>query len=76
MTNTLNPTHLVHTGLDLLAAYFTRMSHVLQEENRNEKKYEKRGQEEESELRILILLKASPLFRCLGKRHRLKVTDE
>jgi hypothetical protein len=30
------------------------MSHMMQEENRNEKKYEKRGQEEESELRILI----------------------
>jgi hypothetical protein len=44
------------------------MSHMLQEENRNENKYEYRGQEEGSELRILILLKASPLFCCLGKR--------
>jgi hypothetical protein len=52
------------------------MSHMLQEENINDKKYKKMGQEKESELRILILLKASPLFRCLGKRHRLKVTDD
>jgi hypothetical protein len=49
---------------------------MLQEKNKNEKKYEKRGQEEESELRILILLRASPLFPCLEKCHRLKVTDE
>jgi hypothetical protein len=34
--------------------YFTRISHMLQEENKNEKKYEKRGQEEGSELHILI----------------------
>jgi hypothetical protein len=59
-----------------MLTYFTRLSHMLQEKNKNEKKYEKRGQEEESELRILILLRASPLFPCLGKCHRLKVTDE
>jgi hypothetical protein len=56
--------------------YFTRRSHTLQEENKNEKKFEKRGQDEESELHILVLLKASPLSRCLGKPHLLKVTDE
>jgi hypothetical protein len=49
---------------------------VLQEDNKSDKKYEKRGQEEESQLRIIIPLKASPFFRCLGKRHRLKMTDE
>jgi hypothetical protein len=48
------------------------MSHMLQEQNKNEKKCEKREQEEESELRILIFLKASPLFRYLGKCHCLK----
>jgi hypothetical protein len=47
----------------------------MQEENKNEK-YKRRGQEEESDLHILILLKASPLFRCSGKHHRLKVTDQ
>jgi hypothetical protein len=57
-----------------MLTYFKRMSHMLQEENKNEKKYEKRGKKKKSELRILILLKASPLFRCLGQRHRLKVT--
>jgi hypothetical protein len=56
--------------------YFTRKSHILQDENKIEKKYEKRGQEEESQLRIIIPTKASPLSRCLGKRHRLKMTDE
>jgi hypothetical protein len=45
------------------------------QENKTEKKYEKRGKDE-SELSILILLKASPLFRCLGKCHCLKMTDE
>jgi hypothetical protein len=51
------------------------MSHMLQEKNKNEK-YREKGAREESKLRILILLKASPLFHCLGKRHSLKVTDE
>jgi hypothetical protein len=52
------------------------MSHMLQEENRKEKKHQKRGKEKESKLPVLISLKASPFFRCLGKRHLLKVTDE
>jgi hypothetical protein len=54
---------------------FHKNEPLLQEENKNEK-YEKRGQEEESELRILIFLKASPLVRCLGRCHSLKMTDE
>jgi hypothetical protein len=60
MTNSLNPTHLVQTGLDLLAAstcYFTRMNHMLQEQNKNEKKCAKRGQEEEKGITTV------PLFR-------------
>jgi hypothetical protein len=49
---------------------------MLQEENTSDKKYEKRGQEEECQLRILIPLKASPLFRSLKKTSPLKMTDE
>jgi hypothetical protein len=52
------------------------MSRMLQKEKKNEKKCDKREQEDESELRILTLLKASSSFLCLGKRHRLKKSDE
>jgi hypothetical protein len=67
----LNHTQLVHTGLDLRVNIFDKNEPHAAGREQHEKN-EKRGKEEKSELRILILLRASPLFRCLGKRHRLK----